>query len=350
MERIKSLDGLRGAAVIAVLVSHLPSIEGFDNFNMLFTLFKKTGIGYIGVELFFILSGFLITSNIIKGLNQPNFLRHFYYKRVLRLAPVSLLTIAACVIIFPNYEYFYNIFFLSNYYFSYDASPHPLRHFWSLAVEEQFYFIWPIVLLLTLLNKTRLGIIISVLVIASLTVTIIRDVVYNDTISHDLIYRSLETRMASLLIGCALAIYGIPKIAPLKLLLVGMGAFVLSCVFIVWGKNNHLVPTHSIKAVCLLVCCACVFILAVKSKVVSRIFSQSVLCYFGMISYGLYVYHLPIFYYFGISHMQGGVSDIPTLLLALILTGGVTLLSWYFMESKLLGLKPKKKIAIIQTI
>lgn len=350
MERVKSLDGYRGVAVFLVLISHIPGIVGFDLYNHLFTLFKKTGIGYIGVEMFFILSGYLITSTLVKSSDKPNLLGNFYYKRVLRLAPVSLLTILVCAIVFPDYEYWYNLLFLSNYYFAFNDEAHPLRHFWSLAVEEQFYFIWPIVLLLTIRNKVLMGLVICGLVLISLSVTVIRDVVYNSTVAHDLIYRSLETRMMSLLVGCAMATYGVPKIAPVKLLVAVMVAFILSCIFIVWGKENNLVPTHSVKAVCLLVMCVCTFILAVRSKVVGKLLSNPILCYFGMISYGLYVYHLPVFYYFGISHMQGGMSDIPTLLWALITTGSITLASWYLMESPILKLKRKQKDAVIQPV
>src|SRR5690606_10280573 len=89
MKRLQQLDGLRGVAVLMVVFSHLPFIDGVELFNLALFVAKKSGLGYIGVEIFFILSGYLITRILIKDIasNEQNIISQFYIKRVFRLAP-----------------------------------------------------------------------------------------------------------------------------------------------------------------------------------------------------------------------------------------------------------------------
>ncbi|MYM76019.1 acyltransferase family protein, partial [Duganella sp. FT134W] len=148
------IDGLRALAVLAVVVFHLAPtwVPG----------------GYAGVDLFFVISGFLITGNVLDGLQRGDFsLRDFYRRRLLRLLPAYLLVSAATLaaasyLLIPDDYLFFttslaaswafasNLFFamLSWGYFGQRSEEFPLLHTWSLGVEEQFYLGYPLLLML----------------------------------------------------------------------------------------------------------------------------------------------------------------------------------------------------------
>ncbi len=143
------LDGLRAIAVMAVVFQHFAP-SGWS---------KVIPWGGLGVTLFFVLSGYLITGILLKGREEPGMLRHFYIRRALRIFPVyyATLLIAALLAIPPVRETFWwHAFYLSNVLFalknSYFGAVSP---FWSLAVEQHFYLIWPWVVLFV--PRKRLG-------------------------------------------------------------------------------------------------------------------------------------------------------------------------------------------------
>jgi peptidoglycan/LPS O-acetylase OafA/YrhL len=154
------IDGLRAIAVISVLLFHL----GFESF----------GGGFVGVDVFFVISGYLITGLIRDEVLQSNTFsyRNFYIRRARRLFPAFIFTLIVCLVcaflLFApsHFERFahssiFSVLSLSNFYFwsesgyfDTDSIFKPLLHFWSLSVEEQFYLIWPVVLV-TLMLKAR---------------------------------------------------------------------------------------------------------------------------------------------------------------------------------------------------
>ena len=140
------LDGLRALAVIAVMISHWVYID----------FIKKLGLGFLGVNLFFVLSGFLITEILLKQIykkeNEIEILKKFYIKRTLRIFPIYYLVIIfAFLLNLDNSRslWGYTFTYTLNFYNAFTGNVGTaLSHIWSLCVEEQFYLIWPLLLLL----------------------------------------------------------------------------------------------------------------------------------------------------------------------------------------------------------
>jgi peptidoglycan/LPS O-acetylase OafA/YrhL len=138
---IPELDGLRGVAILAVMLFHM-QVRG-------------VALGWAGVELFFVLSGFLITRILLESRDKPHYLRNFYARRALRIFPLYYVVLVVTLILPPPHGFGRSR--TSLWYFAYlqtlplvrgrfEASPLP--HSWTLAIEEQFYCLWPFVLLL----------------------------------------------------------------------------------------------------------------------------------------------------------------------------------------------------------
>src|SRR5208282_2425862 len=150
--KLVALDGVRGLAIVAVMLTHI-SIQQVP----LHPLLRGTlALGWSGVDLFFVLSGFLITGILLDTRQCPNYFRSFYARRVLRIFPLyyGFLTFALLVFPYivspdfmpaPSHRWLY-VCYVANWLPH--AQWHVLSHFWSLCVEEQFYFIWPLLILL----------------------------------------------------------------------------------------------------------------------------------------------------------------------------------------------------------
>ncbi len=165
---LPSLDGLRGAAVLFVLAFHFAHLEGGPG-AVERALLGATGLGWSGVDLFFVLSGFLITGILLDAKGTPGYFRAFYLRRALRIFPLYYAYLAVLFWVIPRvvpaavldvkpgsqgwlWSYLGNVLFARERGFG--ASPYA-GHFWSLAVEEQFYLAWPF--LVWLLTPRRLA-------------------------------------------------------------------------------------------------------------------------------------------------------------------------------------------------
>lgn len=205
---IPSLDGLRGLAALAVVWFHFPQIGQSRFAACVQDLSQKTLSGQFAVSIFLVLSGFLITRIILREVQEKRFsLRLFLAKRALRIFPIYFLTLAvfACGEGVTS-EWVSAACYVSNYTIPFDTSPHPLGHTWSLAVEEQFYLLWPLVFVCLPLSFARraawpVGPAIAVSA-AALTFALVEA-----NLAWGLVYRALPTRMLSLLLGAAFAFY-----------------------------------------------------------------------------------------------------------------------------------------------
>lgn len=171
---LPALDGVRGVAVLIVIVHNAAWIAGESQQLLLKLVGAITATGWIGVQLFFALSGFLITGILLDTKDKPQYLRSFYIRRTLRIFPAYYLLLALAFILGPRFvrnnewaesvrlnQWSYWVY-LQNWVTPFHGVIRGLSHLWSLAVEEQFYLLWPLVVLLA----TRRSLIILCLISA----------------------------------------------------------------------------------------------------------------------------------------------------------------------------------------
>ncbi|MEO4053911.1 acyltransferase family protein [Solibacillus sp. CAU 1738] len=306
---IPGLDGVRALAVLAVIAYHFS--------------FSWARGGFLGVDIFFVLSGYLITSSIlpIEGEILTISLRQFWIKRFRRLLPaayVMIITTFVWVTLF-NKELLHTLrgdaissfFYSSNWWFIFHeisyfdsfGSPSPLKNLWSLAIEEQFYIIWPILLFLGLYlfkKRSHLSIIVFIGAICS---ALLMAILYEPGIDPSRVYYGTDTRSFELLIGCVLAfVWPMKKLSPKKLStmhvyslnIVGMitfSIFILSIFFV----DEY--QTFLYRGGMFLFCInAAVFIACVchPSSFIGKLLSFKPLRWIGSRSYGIYLWHYPI--------------------------------------------------------
>ena len=154
--RIRPLDGLRGLAVLAVVLYHATLLAPGTGATGR-TLLAAARLGWAGVDLFFVLSGFLITRLLVESRGADNYFRVFYARRLLRIFPLYYVSLLVLVLLFrvPGGESLWYWLYASNVKATLSGWPSaPLSHFWSLAVEEQYYLVWP--LAVSLLSRRAL--------------------------------------------------------------------------------------------------------------------------------------------------------------------------------------------------
>lgn len=290
-EYLPHIDILRAIAVLLVIFNHL---------NI--TLFSG---GFIGVDIFFVISGYLITKNIQQEVQLKTFsLLAFYQRRVIRLAPAFFTVLACCTILFWQfstplelYEYFksliaattfsINIYFWQSLsdYFSIDAHTTPLLHIWSLSLEEQFYLIWPTLFLLIIKLKPRikLGLL---LVIFSMSFLYSFFSAINNPIFA---YYLLPTRFFEFMVGALIVL--LPRWNINKVCITPLGISSLVLIFILSIKLNKesIFPSYNALFVCFF---SAIYIYFAKINESKKIWQP--ILYLGKISYPMYLWHWPI--------------------------------------------------------
>ena len=298
------IDGLRAIAVSAVILYH-SKISFFG---------LAVNGGFIGVDIFFVISGYLITSIILKELSiKGSFsFKYFYERRIRRILPVLLFVILvsllfAWLFLLPDNlvefskSIIYSIIFISNIFFylsgqEYDAESGlfvPLLHTWSLSVEEQFYILFPIFLFT--IFKFYKKFLIHFLVTSFLISFVLANL-------YSLIYPSISfyfihTRMWELLAGSILAYFDIKKNrrnnnSILNLILPFIGIlFIFSSILVF--NNNIFHPSFYTLVPVIGVCLIIWF--SNKNEFITKILSSKLFVSVGLISYSLYLWHYPIF-------------------------------------------------------
>jgi peptidoglycan/LPS O-acetylase OafA/YrhL len=307
LPRVRALDGLRGVAVIAVLLFHDQRLRG----------------GYLGVDLFFVLSGFLITSLLLADHQRRGRvgLRNFYARRARRLLPalgLALCGVALYAAVWARpgelprirWDGIATLFYVQNWreiltqqsYWDAFTAPSALQHAWSLSIEEQFYAIWPLLLIGVLAVRRSARAVLGVtlaLAAAGATFTLVSAYHGGDA---RFLYYSTATRAPALLLGAALAalfaVRGQAASRAGRIVLEVVAAASIAYLAYVWSHQAG--QGLSLYRGPLLLCgLAAVVVIAAAAHPshgpIARVLAVPPLVGIGLISYGLYLYHWPVY-------------------------------------------------------
>ena len=327
------IDGIRAIAILLVLFFH----GGF------------TGVsgGFVGVDIFFVISGFLITGIIVREVDAGGdfSFANFYSRRIKRICPTLFLTlflsaIAGVFLLVPQDLQMLGrsissaVFFYANShfhqqvgYFDGPATEKPLLHAWSLAVEEQFYLIWPLLFLLLcrFVSRKALPHVILALLCLSLAASQLALETSPSAAFYLLPYRAWE-----LLLGAYIALY-YPR-APSKLVASLCGMLGLAAVAYAAVAFTPATPFPGVHALAPCVGTALVIVAGFRSNVISRlVLGASPLRFIGKISYSLYLFHWPAFSFTRMA-LDRDTTEAESLV---IIVGSImaATLSWWFLES-----------------
>ncbi len=358
--RIPALDGVRALGIVLVLFFH----GGFS----------WAGGGFFGVDVFFVLSGFLITGLLVSEYRQNAGigLARFWGHRVRRLVPALLVMLVGVAL----YGFFLassdtlgqlrgdalaTLFYVNNWrqafgtqgYFAALNTPRPLLHTWSLSIEEQFYLVWPLVVLGVLRWSRTLRTLLVVTVAGAVASAVAMAVVYGNGSGENRAYYGTDTRAQALLIGCALAIvlaHPLPRrrsgtVATRSLVrtfdlspaaragLVVTGGAGLATVLVLSVVDSSATAWiyrggFTLVALATAGLIACVAL--VPTSPWARVLSLRPVRYVGAISYGLYLFHWPIFV--AVTHARTGLDGWPLFLVRVGLSFAVAAVSFHFLE------------------
>lgn len=359
---LPALDGLRAVAILLV-IPHNTSVLASHASALTYTIGLFTNVGWIGVQLFFALSGFLITGNLLESRTAPNYYRAFFGRRVLRIFPLYYLTIfALCVVaplIFTMPDEFttslrhlpWLLLFLSNWTAPFGMSVEGFPHFWSLAIEEQFYLAWPFVV--HHCGPARLLRVCVAIVAAAL---VIRVLMMADGSASGPLYMFTTSRMDALAAGAAMAcLLRMPEFADrfiqranavtigtVALLLIGALA-TRAYSYGTFGTNSY---GYSILAVGFAVIVA---LAAIQPRgpfsIAWRLLSIPPMRMIGRYSYAMYVFHLPLHIFIGtkalhlLAPQPSSAVALTYMLCLVVATFALAALSYRFIESRFLAMK-----------
>ncbi|WP_102110106.1 acyltransferase family protein [Oceaniglobus roseus] len=328
MEYRPEIDGLRAVAVLPVILFH----AGFSAF----------GGGFVGVDVFFVISGYLITSIIFEGRARGTFsMGRFYERRARRILPALFLVMLCCLpfawawMIPDRFEDFAKSFgsvplFLSNFYFlsqtGYfmpDAETQPLLHTWSLAVEEQYYLLFPLLVALCA-RMGRGGVIAVFAVVAGLSLGLAE---WGLAHHPERTFFFTGARLWELMAGSILAVALRSRPRPGNGMLAAFGlAAILAAVFLYQPDT----PFPGVAALLPVLGTVLILACAAPGGLVTRLLSWRPMVAVGLVSYSAYLWHQPVFAFARIRSV-GEPSSLAMLGLA-ALSLGLAALSWRFVE------------------
>ena len=323
------VDGLRAIAVLAVVFFH----AGFESF----------GGGFVGVDVFFVISGFLITKMIVVQEHRFSLIR-FYERRARRILPALVIVVVFCsvvayVLFMPKEFAAFGksvaatallssnmLFWSETGYF--DAPPElkPLLHTWSVAVEEQFYLLYPLLLILC---RRYLGGRWILLLLPACLLSFAASIWMTRRTPEAAFYLA-PSRAWEFLLGCLLAVEAIPRLSN-RLWREGLSLFGIALIawsvftfsqYMLFPGLNALVP-----------CLGAAILIAVagdKDTVVGRILASGPLVFIGLISYSLYLWHWPIFVF--ARYIVMDQLSLQTQIILLLITLPLSYFSWRYVE------------------
>lgn len=283
-----AIDGVRALAAIAVVGFHV-KFPGFQG-------------GFLGVDVFFVLSGFLITALLRAELTQDGAidLRHFYWRRFIRLFPPLMAALMGTVLLWSIFEpsadllpdLLASLLYLSDYGVAFGIAPQYLKHTWSLSVEARFYLLWPLFLIVARrMSTTSLFRLVVVLFGAAMTWKGIDLFLWRD---FSWTYYRADTRLSGILLGAAVALFpvqvSVRRAATLAIISSVLLAF--CCALVPWGGSAALVlggPVAELATAALLIA-----LMSGQRTGVGAALAHPVLVHLGVLSYSIYLWHYGI--------------------------------------------------------
>ncbi|MBO1581361.1 acyltransferase family protein [Bacillus sp. XF8] len=340
------LDSLRGLAILGVILYHI-------NFNWM------PG-GFLGVTVFFVLSGYLITDilSIEWKRNKRIDLKNFWLRRARRLLPgmlVMLVIVLAWITIFHSSllgkmrgDSLAALLYFSNWWYIYHKLSYfesfnqlsPLNHFWSLAVEEQFYVVWPFIISLVFYYIKKKSRIILFIILGAVASALAMAILYEPGADPSRIYYGTDTRAFSLLIGAALALIWpssrlANKIIPkARLILDVVGGISLIIILVMFWKTNQYDPFLYRGGMVILSIATALLVanLAHPASRIAQFLRFRPLRWMGVRSYGIYLWHYPIITLTS-SKVNAGEFQLTRAILQFLLIIVVAQISWKFIEN-----------------
>lgn len=364
LRHIQELDGIRGVAILLILVHHFFTIS-YPHTKLDWVVALGVRPLWVGVDLFFVLSGFLITRILVYKAGKPRYLRNFYARRSLRIFPLYYASLVIFLFLLPlmpwsgfdayreipreQREYFF--FYLINYFIPESGTLGNLTHFWSLCVEEHFYLIWPLLVLIAPRKVFRVALAGIVFVIA------LRIVAMQADWPASWSYHATHSRIDALLMGALTSqVYAKVTVPGRRtrailwaIMLVSGATFFYAG--LVWNvRGSGIGPIVAMPPLNLMWSCFLLLVLwnGFHSKL-SRLFRGRILRAAGKYSYGLYIFHWPALYLatyllYGSAMAPNGPdgrfpATASAALLATVVMLVLAITSWNLLEKPCLGLK-----------
>ncbi|HEY1743105.1 MAG TPA: acyltransferase [Granulicella sp.] len=357
---IDSLDGVRGVAISLVLIFHLLSSNSQTGSSFTNFIVKLRGAGWVGVDLFFSLSGFLITGILFDTLRTNHYFKNFYARRFLRIFPLYYGVLLVLFLIFHPIHFhqgrqFYLLFaYLQNTPLWWNglktAVAYPTDHLWSLAVEEQFYLVWPVLIFLIRDRRKLLWTAVGLALMAPAArfFLLAHGASFQDT------YKLTICRTDSLLAGAwlALIVRGRLRDTVLRFATPVFWLSVLACGEIAWRSGNfdwggnRSINSYGYSIVA--IASTSLVAMALRpASITARAMRARVLRFLGKYSYGIYVYHqmigiLVVWLVDGFleRHIHSkSLYHLAIMACVLLVTIPLALLSYHFYEQPFLKLK-----------
>jgi peptidoglycan/LPS O-acetylase OafA/YrhL len=352
-----SLDGLRALAVVAVIVYHARPSLGVT--SPIAHAWQWVGVaGWVGVDLFFVLSGFLITGILLDAKGDPHYFRNFYVRRTLRIFPLYYAVLVLALVVGPLvfgdddpgvrtivheqgwlWTYLTNIEVVRVGEKIYSAGWLSLTHLWSLAIEEQFYLVWP--LLVFLAPRRWLVAIAGAIVIGA---PIARALLLRAGMPALSVYEFTPCRLDTLAVGalCAVLVrsYSGAAVARAATWMIGLGAIALAGIL---ARVHHLDAEHPLVQIAGLSALAVLFGgVVVRGALGVRWLAHPALTTVGKYSYGIYVFHallFPLYAWIIPNTTVGGSVGLAALMF--VATFAIAAASWHLFERRFLALKDR---------